>query len=360
MAGMTDRAIAAFAAFGCGCVSIPDFHGDAGVDAPPPITANVMFVTSESHTLDLDGDRTRADAWCTELATAGHLPDNTYVAWLSKTDATAGERLRGTAARGWVRPDGKPIANGIEELIAGSMFYPPRVDERSRDLGDLETLVATGTTHYGNAYETCGDLGDPGMLVLRGLADAEGTLWTETSGGSCTPSKIFCLGTAKTEQVTVPKPAVVRRAFVSAGTILVGAGRTAFDTLCTTEATNASLPGDFLAAVASTGDSIASRFPAGGAAWTRVDDVETLSGDFATMAAPIDLDAGGNQRIVAIAAGADAFTKPGTNASTCANWSTPQGTLTLGESPRSVPLGALAADTFDCTMTDIHVLCLQK
>jgi hypothetical protein len=350
------------------CVSVPPYQGgdagagsDAGGDGGNgEIAANIIFVTSTSRApSSFAGDLMQADAWCQQLAIDAKLPTNTYVAWLSKTNDPIDARVRAANARGWVRPDGKPVAATIDDLLAGAHWYPPRLDEMSRDLYDTDAQVATGTTATGDPFHTCGDWADGSMLLQRGAPDASSYAWTEINSGSCLASRIYCLGINKNVSVTMssPNPATTRLAFVSAGSVTPSAGRTSFDTLCATQAGNAGLGSNFLAAVADGTSSIKSRF-SGDKPWARVDGVTIFDANMTKMQAPFALDASGNRQVVDVIGGAQSFTTTGANH--CNGWTSSAAMMDNGEAFRSFPRTALADTTVACNATDNHVYCLQQ
>jgi hypothetical protein len=93
-------------ATGCGRLDF-DEQSDSGEIAT---SANFVFVTSSAHApIELGPDLGAADAICAARATEANLP-GTYVAWLSTSTRQARDRLAG--ARGWVRVDGRPVADG--------------------------------------------------------------------------------------------------------------------------------------------------------------------------------------------------------------------------------------------------------
>jgi hypothetical protein len=90
--------------------------------SPPP---NYVFTTSTTQTPDFGG-RSGADSICAKLAANAALP-GTYKAWLSTSTENAIDRL-GTAS-GWVRTDGKPVVNSVDDIAPTSGLFdvPPNV-----------------------------------------------------------------------------------------------------------------------------------------------------------------------------------------------------------------------------------------
>jgi hypothetical protein len=114
-----------------------------------PVAGNYAFVTSAKRMPAQIGGLTGGDAWCNELAAAVPLP-GTYVAWLSAMGFDAETRVRATNARGWSRPDGMPFADTIDDIVAGNVLYPLRLDETGSDVSTVfDERIATGTIATG-------------------------------------------------------------------------------------------------------------------------------------------------------------------------------------------------------------------
>jgi len=77
------------------------------------LAVNFVFATSTSYPADFGG-LAGADAICNQHAGDAGLP-GTYVAWLSTTTVDARDRLAG--ARGFVRPDGLPFADTVDDAL---------------------------------------------------------------------------------------------------------------------------------------------------------------------------------------------------------------------------------------------------
>jgi trimeric autotransporter adhesin len=253
---------------------------DSGSDAAGSASTrpNYMFVTSQRFDLRLQ-PLDRADAHCSGAAADAGLPGD-YRAWLSTNDVHARDRLG--RARGWIRVDGAPFADTVDDLVAGRIFNPPSVNERGQALSTNDVdLVATGTNPFG--YNMPGvnchnwKLDEPERAVA---GDPHGTTnsWTEGTEGSeidCfVPRRLYCFGVDQERPV---RPAEVpalgsKRAFLSDGLFRPGGGLAAADALCAAEAFEAGLPGSFLALLPAAGASAAARFDdAAGATWFRID-----------------------------------------------------------------------------------------
>jgi hypothetical protein len=220
-----------------------------------------------------------ADVVCAADAAAAKLP-GTFVAWLSTSKVNAKDRL-GTA-RGWVRPDGRPFADRIEDLVAGKIFFPPNLYASGYEVSVLGASVLTGTGGNGTAIDTCKDWTEPSSpdgKYIGGLAGGTTEKWTQGVYTSCSQSfALYCFGIDGTQAVTTPA-ATGRLAFVSESSMALSTtGIAAADEICQTEATAAALSGTYKALLAQVGKSAASRFVASRAPWVRIDGVPLTTG----------------------------------------------------------------------------------
>lgn len=126
---------------------------------------NIAFVTSWKGTGDLGGVAA-GDAICRRLAASAGLP-GTYVAWLSSATIAAKDRLG--SARGWIRRDGKPLADWIEDL-GRRLLHPIVLDEHGLNIG-LFDAVFTSTRANGvtDPDGNCGDWTDTTRDARVGL-----------------------------------------------------------------------------------------------------------------------------------------------------------------------------------------------
>jgi hypothetical protein len=328
--------------------------GDGGVPF------NYAFVTSTLQTPSTFGGLAGADTICNNRARDASLP-GTFVAWLSTATVTAPSRLG--SARGWFRPppDGLPFADSVASLLAGEVLYPLGVTETGA-VAPLST-VATGTNDDGTLGSTCGDWtgGPPGARPTLGTA-GRGAGWsadpTALSAACTNPFRIYCFGIDRTYQVTVPPPAMARRAFVS--TLWdPTTGRAAADTLCAQNATAQSLSGTFLAFLATTSESAMQRFTAA-TPWARLDNVMIVNQGSDLLAAspklvaPFEVLADGKTRTPAnMFTGAANPTQVGLNSYTCNNWANQSSTSLVTDSLYSI------SSSTNCTMSR-PVFCLEQ
>jgi hypothetical protein len=135
------------------------------------LSPNIMFVTNTASTGDLAGPD-GADKTCGTLARAAGFV-GTYVAYLSSTSVagvvtTAASRVG--SATGWVRPDGTPIMNTVDQLVAGTLFNAPSETDKLDDISTYTSpLVWTGTNKDGSYEGQC-------------TSPASGLPWAGTGG----------------------------------------------------------------------------------------------------------------------------------------------------------------------------------
>jgi hypothetical protein len=276
---------------------------DENADGGSP---NIIFVTSISYPSDLGG-LDGADEKCRQRAQAAGL-SGTFVALLSTSTVNAKSRL-GTA-RGWVRTDGKPFADRQQDLFSSSptgidsarTYYPPNLDEFGNVL-PTGTVVSSGTRYDGILDPqggSCGDWTSTAAMTKTIGRPSDGAHGYMFYGWSSCPysANLTCIEISRTSRVDPPSPPQTRRtAFVSGGYYYPTNGMASADTICTSEAAAASLPGTYRAFLATTQASAMSRFDVGGAPWVRVDGVVlgATASDFAAgnWLAPLNVTARG-------------------------------------------------------------------
>jgi hypothetical protein len=256
--------------------SATDAGADAGLDhsfgdGPRP---NFIFVTSERFNTTFRPPEV-ADTKCNQAARAAGLPGD-FRAWLSTSSRDARDKLEG--ARGWIRTDGAPFADTVDDVVSGRIFNPPLLDERGHPVPTgPEDLVATGTDYQGLNFAdaNCHDWQhDIASQAAGGYADATTDRWTYADLEACGyPMRLYCFGVDQTFTVK-PPPATGRRAFLSDTGFLPEGGIAAADAHCAREAAEAGLSGTFLALLPAGGISAGARFSAAGSAvWYRLDGV---------------------------------------------------------------------------------------
>jgi hypothetical protein len=311
-------------------VDVVDDAADNPADGGPP---NIIFATSLSYPSNLGG-LAGADEKCRQRAQAAGL-SGTFVALLSTTTVSAKSRL-GTA-RGWVRTDGKPVADRQQDLFSTALtaidsariYYPPNRDEFGNAL-PVNTMVNSGTQFDGTldprGTNSCEDWTSTAAAMKAFGYPSNGAHGYISSGWSSCPyaANLMCIEISRTSRVDPPTPPPNRRrAFVSNGYFYPRNGISGADTVCRSDASAAGLPGTYRALLATTTASGMSRFDLGGAPWVRIDGVvlgETAA-DFAAgrWLAPLNVTPRGahiaNWGVWVGAPGPSAL-----GASTCGDW----------------------------------------
>ncbi|MBZ0231777.1 MAG: DUF1554 domain-containing protein [Deltaproteobacteria bacterium] len=290
--------------------------------------ANFVFVTTDSLGPTTFSPLANADAACMAEAAAAGLP-GTYRAWLSSSTVDAKDRL-GTA-RGWVRVDGQPVADRVEDIVAGNLIAPIRLlatGEPATLNGAGHTVVLTGTQADGtHAPTTCSDWTSGGGMVRVGNANNTARTWTDWFDGDAfdcgsNSAAIYCFGVDRAAAVTIT-PTPGRLAFISQGLWTSGGGIASADALCQADAASAGRTGTFKALVALTTASAASRFDAGGAPWVRADGIPLAApgtSPFGQLAVPLNVRADGTYSPYNwTMTGADSPTQAATNLN-CNDW----------------------------------------
>jgi len=333
---------------------------------------NAVFVTSTTYQPGALGGLAGADDACQARAAAAGLP-GTYRAWLSTSGAGAVDAIaRLGSARGWVRPDGKPFVDTTTDLAGGRIMYPPRLDESGNDLGQVFALTATtadGTLHP--LTTTCSDYTDTNAsgIFVGGWASAGSGMFTVFDFRSCSAwGHLYCFGVDQSRALG-PTPVAGRRAFVTNAFFTTGGGLGAADALCASEASAASLPGTFLAALATTTASASSRFDTTGAPWVRADGLAltpTAAALFSTpyMDVAFNVNADGTAWFgnYGVWGGASSWSSVGTAASTCDDYTSTVGSSAVGGRVGDTKATTLFGfDTMDpCNATWMKLLCMQN
>jgi hypothetical protein len=318
----------------------PEVAADRTVDTPPPPrdaqptpAANRAFVTSLRYASNLGG-LVGADARCQQRAEAAGLVGK-FQALLSTSTVPAFSRLG--SSRGWVRMDGTPFADTQADLIAGKLYYPLSVDEQGQETtGDYYAFTGTKAGGAPDTGRTGDDWGPPSAACQAGLGmTIDGTAsWYAATGQPCRfDAHLFCLEVGRTSAVSPPTPpAGARRAFRSRTLWDPSTGLPSADAICASEAQAASLPGSFLAFLATSTASATSRFDLTGPPWVRTDGVSLVAkaSDLASGRVMAALAVGADGQVPSGVydawTGADAPDRPATT-DNCRNWSSKDPTL---------------------------------
>jgi hypothetical protein len=241
---------------------------------------NYIFVSSTVQEPGSFMEASFADALCQNLATAADVPQQAtgsaagaFRAWLSTSSESASTHLldgvAGAQPALWSRVDGAPVALSLSDFDNGDFFFPPRLDELGRDVGD-SALAVTDTTGTGgaNGGTHCQDWAagaSPGQ-VLAGEPVGGTDRWTEVTTIACNqPAHIYCVNALADNPVlgiASPSGPIV---WVSTGTVAGNAGVAAMDAVCSSESSAAHFGGlNFALVTPGGGQSVASRFAGDG------------------------------------------------------------------------------------------------
>ena len=331
MIGLARACIAAAIAL-AGCNRVLGLESTQPADARV-ITSfdnNIVFVTSGTYLpTDFKSGLDAADAKCASAAQSSHLV-GTFVAFLSTSTTDAIVRLQN--ARGWVRPDGKPVADCISDLMTQRMYYPPRLDETGNDIAPGEKVMV------GDDADNCRNYTDPSAMIDYGNP-YDASDWNGPSSTTCSqPLHLYCFGIDKSAPLAVtttsgPRAFVTVNSFLPGPTALAGA-----DALCASEAQGLSPPGMFKALLPTSTQSATARVGAPSAPWVRLDGaqlaksvLEFQAGNWLTS---LSYTAAHTDTSVLVYTGG-ALTTTQSAVHTCNDWTDAGGTGTAGESSSS-------------------------
>ncbi len=323
--------------------------------APIP---NRVFVTSIG-TNGAIGGITGADAICAARATAGGLTGN-FIAFLS--DSTTNSVNRIASSRGWIRVDGAPVADAPTAFSNGNLVFPLRLDEYGNDLGSAQ--VFTGNNAGSVTVNTCLDwtsnvATDYGFGALSQFASRLTSGWDQNCDSQ---AHLLCVEIGRVVPVDIHPDTTTKQGFATTGTWTPGNGRDSADALCANEASGAGLSGTFLAALATSTESIASRFSAT-AQYHRVDGVRLFDGpgllgaDFLDV--PPEIDAHGARVENDYWTGATRFNKLSGGGDSCSDWSTGSN-LVNGAMHYTGATDVRNVAKYDPCSTPLPVLCLEQ
>ena len=296
-----------------------------------------------------------ADATCAQLAESANL-QGAFIAFLSAGGVDARDRLAGS--RGWVRVDGAPVADTAQSLATGPIWFSPRLDELGTDMGMV--WVHRGAPSANNCVNWTSNLATENVASVSSAWGS--VLATDVSMKTCDlPHQLLCIETGRNVPIA-PYADDGKLAFVTAATWTSGAGRASADALCASEAQAAGETGAFLAALATTTESIASRFPAGGV-WRRLDGVRIVRDegiferDYLDVAPEVDI--AGNHVDKMYWTGAPRWNLAPDASGNCADWTTADSVATTAAGYTSTTDVSRASKTIQCS-TPMSLLCLEQ
>ena len=184
------------------CANGPNRDCQLTVDGPEAITAafdqlnfNLAFVSSTESPTNLGGVAPY-DAACNAAATMAGINDaggNAFIAWVS--DGTSSALSRIGLASGWVRMDGRAVAQSRNTLFAAQgVLNPVRYTETGEDLG--ETTLLTGTREDGSAAAagTCSNwTSTGGANLMTGNGMGGPTVWSAAGPTACSAATYHLL-----------------------------------------------------------------------------------------------------------------------------------------------------------------------
>jgi len=288
------------------------------------------------------GGLSGADSLCDEWAADAGI-GGTYRAILSTTTGDANDRLAG--ARGWIRPDGRPVADLPTDLfqVDSGLLAPVRIAPNGDDLGDRFVWSASGNDGVYFALGGASDCGgwtsaDAGAFARYGFSVTT-VEWLDR-GGTATCDRtfhVYCFQVDHEVELRVEDFAQAgRRIFVSSGNFDVTSGIAGADALCDADAlATPELSGaSFRAFLADDGASAASRFSVSATPIVRLDGL-LVAHDFNTLLTD-DLIHPPNSRVMGVPhqwrvfVGADSPADLGQASSTCNGWSSTSGNASEG------------------------------
>lgn len=360
--------------------AIPD--AGQGLDGAVADRPNYIFITRAAYRGDSLGGAAGANDICTNAAHIAGLPGN-YVA----LQFTGGMLPSLGNARGWLRPDGLPVADDAAMLSAGKVWYPPILDESGAEIAGDPPGSRVAPVWNGKLNDCAGWTG--GGQGSRGQAGflAESLRPSLFDDACNTLAHLTCTG-RDGAQAVAPQMAPSRLAFVASmafpGSDNSGGftGLQMMDHACNTEAAYQGFAGTYVAFVATTDAGALSRLPMdNGLPWSRPDGVMVLESWVSLQArgllfAPLSygwihhgLTTAEYVGVITGAASED-VAAVGTVESTCGNWSGFDGDVTLlgagvAGLPTAVfyhwPLAFVPGDRNPCTTEITSVIyCFQE
>lgn len=269
--------------------------------------------------------------------TCSMLGSGTFVAWYGSSTRSAKERLG--SASGWVRPDGRPVANTPDDLANGRMYYPLVIDEHDNPVAGADVFVATATLDDANAtYTSAADCLTGAPTGTYGVADGEKGSWTNGGAIVCAGAKfhIYCLQIERAATVAMPDPptGAYRHAFLYSDTIAgaSGSGTMAFDAACDSDATKHGL-GSAVALVSTSATAAADLLTAG-VPYVRPDGVVVFDEQHRRLAA-IDVTLDHVYMQSEVWAGSRDIGSAALAGETCSDWTNGGENARTGDSSRS-------------------------
>ena len=345
-------------------------EGSSSSSGEETVEANIAFVTSQAWPPAELGGLAGADERCQAAAEAAGLPANTYLAWLATSDSAPYGPGRLEGARGWVRPDGRPFADLLDDLVDdGPLWYLLRLDEHGNDVGPVHVPAGTPPLMAGPT-EMCGDWTTDDLSDVWGAYNSRsGWDWWAAlllTDACDDPRRLFCFGADLTNPVDPPDEETGRTAFLSTPyTVTAGGGLAAADAHCAAEASAAGLTGEFAALLPTATGSAASRFDLDGEGWVRpdglwfIEDPHALDGGVPDL--PLEIRADGTRGTLGPVR--DHFTGAASPSETCTaccdDWTNPAATTYASETNTTEYRWYTDDWSVNCTSA-FALLCLER
>jgi len=295
-----------------------------------PKVYNYAFISPVATTAAMGG-LSGADAMCSAWASSAGI-GGTYRAILSTTTTNASTRLG--SARGWIRPDGRPVGDLPSDLFDYNegLLIPLMITANGTNLGVQSVWSASNNTGTFSTYHTdCGAWTSASTTdtARYGFSNVT-TEWLDRGTATyCSNSLyVYCFQVDHTTPLDVADFAETGRIiFVSTGNFSTGSGMSGADALCAADAADyTALSGKtFQAFLANVGASAASRFSSSSTAIVRVDGLR-VANNFTALTTmdlihPPSIKADGSTETWRVFVGAFSPTSDGTVTTTCAAWS---------------------------------------
>jgi hypothetical protein len=207
-----------------------------------------------------------ADQACTDEATAAGLT-GTFIAFVS--DATTSARTRLDGSRGWVRIDGEPIGDTPASMFDDAALFHA-VNQQAD--GVFVTAGSTWTGSDGKAVASANCTSWSSASAGQ-MGDGNGVLNATFSGGnlnSCDIKRRFTCAEIGHDVEVVPRATAGRHVFITSTSKTAIVGVNGANALCTADATAASLPGAYKAALATSTSRLSEQFPEDSRPWVTI------------------------------------------------------------------------------------------
>lgn len=322
------------------------------------VQSSLASTASSGHLLEA------ADGACAGVAAASGLTGN-FVAYLSSPTTPARARLGN--ARGFVRVDGKPVADTVEDFANGQLRHPIALAANGA-LGAASVVTVSTSTGTYDATANCAGMTDfTSGWVASGASQGGGAAFQNDGASGCALSSfaVYCVQTDF--QTPLAQPTIAsdaHRVFVSTAPFVSGGGLASADALCANEASAAGLPGAYVAFLPNGLATAASRIANDGAPVVRVDGVQvapTIQAFIARLwTAPIATTATGHSFAGSIGmwtAAPNPFVETDGN---CADYTSKSAASTTTVTLTNRVWGQVPPTPMGCDVKAAHLMCIRQ